>query len=54
MLILFCIWYLNFKGGQLYHVPPFVAWLGAGCSLVPVGPPWGVPYAVIGPHNFVF
>ena len=50
MLILFCFWYLNFKGGQLDPVPPSVAWSGAGCSLVPMGLPLGVPCAVFGPR----
>ena len=54
MLILFCIWYLNFKGGKLYLVPPSVPWLGAGCPLVPVGLPWGLPCAVAGPCYFMF
>ena len=54
MLIIFCIWYLNFKGGQLYPVPPSYAWLGAGCSRVPVGPSRDVPCAVVGHRYFVF
>ena len=54
MLILFWIWYLNFKGGQLYPAPPIVSWSGAGLSLVPVGLPWGVSCAVVGPRYFVF
>ena len=49
MLIPSCICYISFQGGQLYSVPPNVACSGAGCSLVPVCLPWGVPCAVVGP-----
>ena len=54
MLILFCIWYLSFKERQLYPVPPGVDWSVAGCYMVPVGLPWGVPCAVVSPSYCVF
>ena len=54
MLILFYIWYLRFKGGQLRPLPPSVDWSGAGCYAVPLGLRWGVPCAVVGPRYFLF
>ena len=54
MFIIFCFWYINFKGRQLYPVPPSAAWSGLGCSLLPVPPPRDVPCAVVSHCYFVF